>query len=535
MILGIVGIILSLALLITLAYRGVPVIIAAPISAAVALLFSGAPLLASYTEIFMPAMAGYVGSYFPVFLLGATFGVLMTVTGSAESIARTVSAAIGVRGAMVATVITSALMTYGGISLFVVAFVMFPLARELFRVADIPKRLIPATIALGIFTFTMTALPGTPQIQNIIPGQFFGTSTYAAPSIGLLGTVMIFGLGMFWLEYRRKSLIAAGEHFESEGRPGRGDLRSRPGSGPAARVGILQRALSRAGSAADGSAAGGGVSAESSLRTGGTTTAVDDHSSTSDSGAADEAASAAAVTEHATFTPANRWVPFLPLLVVFVVNFGLTLVVFPAMNWDYLSEEKYGGIDLAARSGIWAVIVALLAAVVAVVLLHLRRFGELRSSFVEGVKGSMLPIFSTASEVGYDAVIASVAAFALLRDAVFDMGGNALVTSVTSTSITAAITGSSSGGMTIALNAFGQELSAMAVDQGISLEAMHRLTAMAAGGLDTLPHSGAVVTLLLVCGMTHRQSYKDLAFVTIIVPVITVAILVALVSAVGSF
>jgi H+/gluconate symporter-like permease len=541
MILGIIGIILSLALLITLAYRGVPVIIAAPICAAVALLLSGAPILASYTEIFMPAMAGYVGSYFPVFLLGATFGVLMTVTGFAESIARTVSGAIGVRGAMAATVVTSALMTYGGISLFVVAFVMFPLARELFRVADIPKRLIPATIALGIFTFTMTALPGTPQIQNIIPGQFFGTSTYAAPGIGLLGTVLIFGLGMVWLEYRRKSLIAAGEHFESESRPRGGGAGARPGSGSAARVGILQRALGRGGSGGGGSAgssgsgADGGAATEASARTAGTTTATATRPSDSDSGAADEADSAAAVTSQAAFTPSTSWVPFLPLLVVFVVNFGLTLVIFPAMNWDYLSEEKYGGIDLAARSGIWAVIVALLAAVVTVVLLHLRRFGELRSSFVEGVKGSMLPIFSTASEVGYGAVIASVAAFTLIRDAVFDMGGNALVTSVASTSITAALTGSSSGGMTIALNAFGEQLRTMAIDQGISLEAMHRLTAIAAGGLDTLPHSGAVVTLLLVCGMTHRQSYKDLAFVTIVAPVATVIVLLLLVSAVGSF
>jgi len=366
------------------------------------------------------------------------------------------------RGAMAATVVTSALMTYGGISLFVVAFAMFPLARELFRVADIPKRLIPATIALGIFTFTMTALPGTPRIQNIIPGQFFGTSTYAAPGIGLLGTVLIFGMGMVWLEYRRKSLIAAGEHFESEERPRRDGAGARPGSGSGARVGILRRAHGRSGSGGSASAA----SVDAASRTSGTTTTtVDAGSPDADRGPADEADAAAAVTAQATFTPRNRWVPFLPLLVVFVVNFGLTLVVFPAMNWDYLSEEKYGGIDLDARSGIWAVIVALLAAVVSVVLLHLSRFGELRSSFVEGVKGSMLPISSTASEVGYGAVIASVAA----------------------------------------------------------------------GGLDTLPHSGAVVTLLLVCGMTHRQSYKDLAFVTIVAPVVTVTVLLLLVSAVGSY
>ena len=123
----------------------------------------------------------------------------------------------------------------------------------------------------------------------------------------------------------------------------------------------------------------------------------------------------------------------------------------------------------------------------------------------------------------------------MVRDAVFDMGGNALVTSVVSTSITAGITGSSSGGMTIALNAFGDQLRQMALDQGISLEAMHRLTAMAAGGLDTLPHSGAVVTLLLVSGLTHRQSYKDIAMITVVIPVLTVTVLVALVSTVGSF
>lgn len=533
MILGITGIIVSLVLLITLAYRGMPVIIAAPICSAVALLFSGAPLLASYTEIFMPALAGYVASFFPVFLLGAIFGVLMTVTGFAESIARTVSDAIGVRGAMAATVITSALMTYGGISLFVVAFVMFPLARELFRVADIPKRLIPATIALGIFTFTMTALPGTPQIQNIIPGQFFGTNGFAAPGIGILGSVLIFALGMVWLEHRRKQLQRAGEHFGSDEIAPRGrKARARrnggagaAGSSTAERTGSADGGAGRNGvhpSAAPGSGADARVkSLDSALRTeeepDPAAQAVDEQPST------------------AKLVPSNRVLPFLPLLTVFAVNFALTLVIFPAMEWGYLSEDQYGGVTLSDRASIWAVIVGLTAAVILLLLMHVKQFSVLREGVVEGVKGSMLPIFSTASEVGYGAVVASVAAFAVIRDAVFNMGGDALVTSVVSTSITAAITGSSSGGMTIALNAFGEELRMMAEDQGISLEGMHRLTAMASGGLDTLPHSGAVVTLLLVCGMTHRQSYKDLGVVTLIIPVIVVVSLIILVSTVGVF
>ncbi|MGM7670133.1 GntP family permease [Microbacterium sp. A93] len=513
MLLGIIGIILSLTLLITLAYRGMPVIIAAPIAAVVAVLFSGAPILASYTEIFMPAMAGYVGSYFPIFLLGAIFGLLMTVTGYAESIARTVTGWIGARNAILATVLTSALMTYGGISLFVVAFVMFPLARELFRVADIPKRLIPGTIALGIFTFTMTALPGTPQVQNLIPGQFFGTGPFAAPLLGIIGALMIFGGGWAWLEHRRRALHAKGETFEGH-----------PGTPADGRSGIRAASYTGTRSAAKRGTGPGAVLREED-RT--------EEDFTQDQAPVETEDNAHSV--NAMLAPRNSVEPFIPLLMVFAVNFVCTLLIFPALNWSYLSEEKFGGIDMDTRSGVWAVILGLLVAVLVIVAFNIREFAALRKGFAEGVRGSMLPIFSVGSEVGYGAVVASVAAFAVIRDSVFNLGGGALVTSVLSTSVTAAITGSSSGGMTIALNAFGSELNQMAMDEGQSLEIMHRLTAMAAGGLDTLPHSGAVVTLLIVCGLTHRQSYKDIGMVTLVVPVITVAVLVAAVSLFGAF
>ena len=505
---GIIGIILSLVLLITLAYRGMPVVIAAPIASVVALVFSGAPLLASYTEIFMPALAGFVGNYFPVFLLGAIFGILMTITGYAESIARSVARRLGARSALLATVLTSALMTYGGISLFVVAFVMFPLARELFRVADIPKRLIPGTIALGIFTFTMTALPGSPQVQNIIPGQFFGTDGFAAPGVGVVGTLIILGFGMAWLEYRRSSLMRNGEHFGSDEIPAK-----RGGSG-----------LFGRGKAQPSSADHDGGTSPQRERSGGTVETQEK-----------DAPVPASAPTTALLQPRNAVEPFLPLVAVIAVNFACTLLIFPRLEWSYLQEEKFGGIALSNRAGIWAVIIALIVAILVVLALNAKNLGTLKSGFTEGVKGAMLPIFSTASEVGYGAVVASVAAFAVVRDAVFNVGGNALVTSVLSTSVTAAITGSSSGGMTIALNAFGDQLRTMAEDQGMSLEAMHRLTAMAAGGLDTLPHSGAVVTLLLVCGLTHRQSYKDIGMVTIVGPVLAVAILVGVVSLFGSF
>lgn len=509
MILGILGIILSLALLITLAYRGMPVIIAAPIASVVALVFSGAPILASYTEIFMPALGNFVMNYFPVFLLGAIFGLLMTATGYAESIARSVTRVIGARSALLATVVTSALMTYGGISLFVVAFVMFPLARELFRMADIPKRLIPGTIALGIFTFTMTALPGSPQVQNLIPGQFFGTDGFAAPGIGVIGTLMILGLGLLWLEYRRRTLMAKGEHFADTQ-----DAIDREHGAPAARAG--------AGAARPKGVGPGAAAVTEDAAPKGSAVSVEDNPDAQPASAA-------------LLTPPNAVVPFLPLLMVIVVNFACTLLVFPALDWSHLGEEKFGGVTLEARAGIWAVTVGLTAAVLLILVLNLRHLAALKKGLYDGAKGAMLPIFSTASEVGYGAVVASVAAFAVIRDSVFGIGGNALVTSVVSTSVTAAITGSSSGGMTIALNAFGEQLRGMAMDQGASLEAMHRLTAMAAGGLDTLPHSGAVVTLLIVCGMSHRQSYKDIGMVTLVIPVLTVAVLTTVVSFTGAF
>src|SRR5690625_6143857 len=211
--LGLIGIILSLILLITLVYRGMSVVLAAPLAAFFAMIMSGVPLLATYTEIFMPGLAGFIASYFPSDLTGAIFGVLMTVSGYAKDIATTLTGWLGPQRAMLATVLTGAVVTYGGISVFVAVFVLFPITRELFRQADIPRRLIPATIGLGIVTFTMTALPGAPQVQNIIHGQTFETDTFDDPGLGLRAGVVVLRLGMFWLEFRKRQLFRKGEGF----------------------------------------------------------------------------------------------------------------------------------------------------------------------------------------------------------------------------------------------------------------------------------------------------------------------------------
>ncbi|GFZ86894.1 GntP family permease [Nesterenkonia alkaliphila] len=518
MTLGLIGIVLSLVLLITLAYRGVTIVVAAPISALVAMIFAGAPILANYTEVFMPALAGFIQQYFPMFLTGAIFGKLMTMAGYAKDIAQVVTRWLGPKRAILATVLTTGLLTYGGISLFVVVFVMFPLTRELFRAANIPRRLIPGAIAHGMLTFTMTALPGSPQVQNIIPGQAFQTNTFAAPGLGILGGTIIFILGMLWLEYRKRKLMAAGEAFadpteleQKNGGVGGGASAMSVGGDDAGSTRTRTATATKTrGSSGGGSAAAGG------------------------DGEAHENPEVPGDDEE-QLTPPNHVLPFIPILLVFIVNFSFTMYVLPAMNWDYLAEDQYGGIVLEDRLSAWAVISAMVAAILSILAMnikHLKWFGQ---GLITGAKNALLPIFNTASEVGYGAVVASLAAFVIIRDGIFALSDNALVASAISTSTISGVTGSASGGMTIALNALGEDLRQLALDQGISLEAMHRITAMASGGLDSMPHNGAVITLIIVCGMTHRESYKDVGIVSLLIPVCVTAMLIPVVLAFGSF
>ena len=204
----------SLCFLMYIAYRGYSVILFAPVAALGAVLFTDPTLVAPmFTGLFMDKMVGFVKNYFPVFLLGAIFGKVIELSGFSKSIVSSVIKLVGAERAMLSIVLVCALLTYGGVSLFVVVFAVYPFAAEMFRQGGIPKRLIPGTIALGAFSFTMDSLPGTPQIQNVIPTTFFKTNIYAAPVLGVIGSIFIFVLGMAYLEWRRRAAAAAGEGY----------------------------------------------------------------------------------------------------------------------------------------------------------------------------------------------------------------------------------------------------------------------------------------------------------------------------------
>src|SRR5919204_116663 len=212
-IMGLIGILLGLALLVWLALRGWSVLLLAPAAALLAAAFAMEPLLASWTQTFMGSAALFLAQFFPLFLLGALFGKLMDDSGSVSAIAGFMTERLGERRAVLAVALAGALVTYGGVSLFVAFFVLVPMAQALFRAASIPRRLMPAAIALGTSTFTMSALPGTPAIQNAIPMPFFGTTPFAAPGLGIIASAIMLGFGLWWLGRSEAAARRAGEGY----------------------------------------------------------------------------------------------------------------------------------------------------------------------------------------------------------------------------------------------------------------------------------------------------------------------------------
>lgn len=475
MIVPLLGIVLSLFVLMALAYRGHSVVIVAPIAAFIAAVFSGAPLLASYTQIFMPALGKFIVSFFPLFLAGAIFGKLMTSAGLAADLAKGITKLFGPKRAMLSTVLATALLTYGGVSAWVVAFTIVPIAIELFREAGIPKRLMPAALGLGTITFALAALPGSPQIHNVIPTQYFGTNSYAAPVLGLIGAAAMFILGMVWLQMRIRQLQAAGESFLPEGVEDTGST-----------------TFHKDGIDLDG------------------TKETEVHHPAESGNIA-----------------VRGLLGLLPIVVVIGMNFLFLYVISKQMDYSYLAEEKFGGVTLDKVVSVWSVVVGLVTAIILIFAMKFRMANELFADLSDGAKNAILPVFTTASEVGYGAVVASLAAFAAVREGIFSVSDNVLVVSTMSAGVISGITGSSSGGLSITLQAFGEELKQAAIDQNVSLEVLHRITAMASVSFDSLPHNGAILTMLIVCGMTHRQSYKDVAAVTVAIPLMVVLILLA--------
>ncbi|WP_040205179.1 GntP family permease [Neobacillus jeddahensis] len=456
-------ILLSLGLLMFVAYRGFSVILFAPICALLAvLLIDPSHVLPFFSGVFMEKMVGFIKSYFPVFLLGAIFGKVVEMSGIAESIAKTIVRLIGAKRAMLTIILLGAILTYSGVSLFVAVFAIYPFAAQLFREANIPKRLIPGTIALGAFTFTMDALPGTPQIQNVIPIAFFKTDIYAAPALGIIGAIFVLGLGLLYLETRRKKAAKAGEGYYGF--------------------------------------------------------------ATEDAAAVDRAVAVEIeqpVPDLTTSQSVLRQImAFVPLVLVGVTN-KLFITYIPkwypnGFDFSAIGLKTYS-VDVTASAAIWAIEMALVVGIITTLAFDWKR---VTVNFKEGlnlsIAGALLATMNTGAEYGFGGIISSLPGFAKVSDGISSTFTNPLVNGAVTTSTLAGITGSASGGMGIALGAMADKYNQAIAAANIPPEVMHRVVAMASGGMDTLPHNGAVITLLAVTGLTHKQSYRDIFAVTII-------------------
>ena len=495
LLLGLGGMLASLALLIWLAYRGWSVLLLAPLCAMLAALVSGEPVLAHWTQTFMSSTGRFLAQFFPLFLLGSLFGKLMEDSGSVDAVARLMIDKLGNRHALVAVVLGGALVTYGGVSLFVAFFVLAPMAQALFRSANIPRRLMPAAIMLGTATFTMSALPGTPALQNAIPMPFFGTTPFAAPGLGVIATCVIAGFGLWWL----------GRAAAAARRNGEGFVEPADGGADDASRGKSELVRERATLA-----------------------------QTFDPAEIDRGAVFPEGTSNQVGPPPPL-VALAPLVVVVAMNFVMNVVVFPRIDASYLAEPRWGATTLSAVAGVWGVSVALALGIIVLVALNRQRLGALRESFDAGANASVLPVLSVGSLVGYGAVIAALPAFEVVRDWVLGIGGGPLVSLAVATNLLSGLTGSASGGLTIALDALGETYMQLAAQQNIDPALLHRVAVMSAGTLDSLPHNGAVVTLMAVCGSTHRESYGDLVVVSIVGAIIALAVVIVLGSLFGSF
>jgi H+/gluconate symporter-like permease len=425
---SLIGLVGGLALLIWLTIRGMNLFIAAPACALVVGLTSGLPVFIgdnNFVATYMSGFTSFIASWFFMFLLGALFGKFMEDTGAADALSKWIINKLGYKQAVFAVVAACATLTYGGVSVFVVAFSVYPMALSLFKDANLPRRFIPATMAFGSVTFTMTSA-GSPEIQNWIPIKYLGTSPFAAWEVSLVVAVFMALFGYWWLKRMVGKAVSAGEVFEAK--PEDPEIKQREYPHP--------------------------------------------------------------ITG------------FIPLMVVLLISF-------------FLHES------LAQL----ALIVALGGGVLTLMVINFRYFQNLSKAVNLGTAGALMAIGNTAAVVGFGAIAKTTTAFQDTVEIMTQIPGNELIGAAIAVSVIAGLTGSASGGQVIALPLVGPHY----LDQGVDPEELHRIVAISSGALDSLPHNGYVVTTIrAICHETHQRAYAPMAALTVVVPLIGLAMAIAL-------
>lgn len=445
--LGNLGLLVGLALLIVMALRGVNIFIAALLCAVLVAVTNGVSVPKALLEHFPFGPLGaftFAGKFFVLFLCGAIFGKVMAASQAANSIAQAITRGLGTQRTLWVAMLVCAVLTYGGVVVFVVIFTMYPLGVSLMREANLPKRLFCAALALGAGTFTMTALPGSPSIHNVIAASALGTDLFAGAWIGLFASVLMVGLGMAYLQREWRLARERGEGFEANAQDVRMEqLAGAPGAGPhwvlalmpiVAVLGIilLPRMLALSGLAIPGEGALGQLLAFSQTQ------------------------------------------PILWPSLALVLATGLAILMFAPLRRNTLNTLGQGADD------------------------------------------SIMPLLNTAAVIGFGGVVTQTPGFTQFAQWIVAVEMPPLLSVFASVSVVSGIVGSSSGGLQI----FMQTLAPRYLEMGIEPQVLHRIANIAAGGLDSLPHCGAVIAMLMIMGLTHKQAYKDIFVITVLIPVI---------------
>jgi H+/gluconate symporter-like permease len=413
--LGMIGLIVAFALLIVLAMRGVPILFIGLVCSAVIAVTSGFNIYDTLVGAYMSGYVAFLGSNFLIFLAGALFGRMMEITLGANSIADFIVRKLGRNKATLAIVISCFVLAYGGVSVFVVGFTIYPIALSLFREADLPRAYLPAAIGFGSVTFAMTS-PGTPQIQNLIPAEALGTDPMAGAVVGIIAGIFMLVVGSIWLNLMVKKSIAGGAHFEERST----DLQTQE------------------------------------------------------------------LPEEV-----NVPNPLIALLPIIITILAMNLFGIPA-----------------------AISIALSIAVGLIIMFKSYDPKNLFNDFSKGAGSAVTAITNTCAVVGFGSVVKSTPAFQMLIDTVTSLPILPLFGAAIAVTVLCGIAGSASGGLGIALPIVGPIYTAM----GVPAAAIHRVASIASGALDSLPHNGYIVTLLNICGCSHKEGYMPLFKLTVLLP-----------------
>ena len=424
--------VIAIVLFGVLAFRQMSALILAPVVTIFVIVLSEMPVLDTLLNDFMPATSDYITQYFLIFFVGALFGAVYQFTGAAESIALAMGRLSHNHFVAPMIMCITGLLTFGGVSGFVVFFVVYPIALQMFKRANLTRRLIPAAISAGCWTWSMTA-PGSPSIQNTIAMKSLGTPATAALIPSLIATAAEFLMIFVWLEWRARSFTKKGKLFFDDS---------------------LKMQL--------------------------------------------------APEELEERTSENLPHPIIALIPIAAIIICFNVVKLPVKT---------------------SVTVGIILAVV----LMFRRVADVShwiEVFNKGAADSGTAILNTAIVVGFGGVVEQTEGFTYLINNLQNLSISPLVFVAVTIAICAGVCGSASGGMGVAFAALTDTYKSM----GVSLEAVHRIGAIAAGTLDTLPHQGAQITLLGICKLTHKEAYFDIAVTQILIPILTLFIFIPLVS-----